>query len=264
MPANRIRVLVLGDVIGQPGMRAVITALKGLVRKYQADFTIVNAENADDGFGVNHEIVAQLLRAGADVLTTGNHVWHHERVAQLLDSEPRVLRPDNYPKGVPGSGTLSVEQRGARITVVNLQGRERMPNLDCPFRRAREILKQKKSGEIVLVDFHAESTEEKEALGHYLDGEVALLFGTHTHVQTADERILPKGTAYITDVGACLPMPSVIGFDPGISIKRVITQLPLRNEVAADRAIIHGIAVEIDGATARATSIERFAQQSLV
>lgn len=247
-------------------MRAVVSALKGLVRQHRADFVVVNGENADDGFGINPALADQLFHAGADVITTGNHVWHHDEVGQLLDTNERVLRPDNYPGGAPGSGVCVVERKEGRVAVINLQGRDRMPSIDCPFRRAREILKRVRSQvDYVVVDFHAESTEEKEAFAHYLDGDVTVVYGTHTHVQTADERIMPKGTAAITDIGACGPDLSVIGFNPAISVRRVLTQLPLRNEVASNAATIHGLVVETaEGKSPVARSIDRFAFRSLV
>ncbi|MFO8042617.1 MAG: TIGR00282 family metallophosphoesterase [Alkalispirochaeta sp.] len=260
-----MRILILGDVIGQPGLRAVVSALKGLIRTHRADVVIVNGENSDEGFGINPVIADQLFKAGADVITTGNHVWHHDDIAELLNSNPRILRPDNYPGGAPGNGHYIHESKVGRVAVINLQGRDRMPAIDCPFRRSREILKRL-DGQVdaVVVDFHAESTEEKEALTHYLDGDVTVLYGTHTHVQTADERILPGGTAAITDIGACGPDHSVIGFEPSISVRRVITQLPLKNEVASNAATLHGLVVTTGDQGLRATSVERFQFRSLI
>ena len=260
-----MRILILGDVIGQPGLRAVVSALKGLIRQHRADVVIVNGENADEGFGINPAIAEQLFKAGADVVTTGNHVWHHDEVADLLNNSPSVLRPDNYPGGAPGSGVYIHEGRAGRVAVINLQGRDRLPAIECPFRRARDILKRiKGQHDAVVVDFHAESTEEKEAFAHYLDGDVTVVYGTHTHVQTADERILPGGTAMITDVGACGPDQSVIGFEPSISVRRVLTQLPLRNEVAGNAATIHGLVVETAPSGELATTVERIQFRSLI
>lgn len=259
-----MRFLILGDIIGRPGMRAVVSALKGLIRSHRADFVVVNGENADDGFGINATLADQLLRAGADVITTGNHVWHDDKVAALLQERPEVLRPDNYPGGAPGSGVHVIERKQQRIAVVNLQGRDRMPAIDCPFRRFREIYKRLSGVDHVIVDLHAESTAEKEAFAWYVDGDATVVYGTHTHVQTADERVLPGGTAYITDIGACLPEHSVIGFKPEISTRRALTQLPLRNEVAEGQAVIHGLVVVADDKPRRARSIERFAFRSLV
>lgn len=259
-----MRILILGDVIGQPGMRAVVSALKSLSRKHRADAVVVNGENAHDGFGITRELADQLFRAGADVITTGNHVWRDESVGELLEQDPRVLRPHNYPPGAPGSGVYLHEGRGGRLLVVNLQGRDRLPSIDDPFRCAREIVKAHRGKvDAIIVDFHAESTEEKEALGWYLDGDVSAVYGTHTHVQTADDHILPGGTAFMTDIGACTPDGSVIGFVPAISVRRVLTQLPLRNEVANGAATIHGLFVET-GEAGHARSVERIAFRSLV
>lgn len=259
-----MRILILGDVIGQSGMRAVVSALKGLVKQHRADFVVVNGENADEGFGINPTLADQLFKAGADVITTGNHVWHHDDVGDLLARNPAVLRPDNYPGGAPGSGVYLHEGKAGRIAVINLQGRDRMPTIDCPFRRAREILKRLQGKtDAIVVDFHAESTLEKESLGYYLDGDVSVFYGTHTHVATADERVLPKGTAYITDIGASGPDESVIGFDPQISVQRALTQLPLKNEVAPHAATLHGLIVDV-GAGGTAKSVERLTFRSLI
>lgn len=259
-----MRILILGDVIGQSGMRAVVSALKGLIKQHRADFVIVNGENADDGFGINPSLAEQLFKAGAQVITTGNHVWHHEHVGELLSTNPNVLRPDNYPGGAPGSGVALHEGKSGRVAVINLQGRTRMPVIDCPFRRARDILKRLQGKtDAIVIDFHAESTVEKEALAYYLDGDITVLYGTHTHVATADERILPKGTAYITDIGASGPEESVIGFEPEISVRRGLTQLPLKNEVASHAATLHGLLVET-GDKGRATSVERISFRSLI
>jgi 2',3'-cyclic-nucleotide 2'-phosphodiesterase len=260
-----MRILILGDIIGRPGMRAVVSAAKGLIRRYRADFVIANGENADDGFGITTMLADQLFKAGVEVITTGNHVWHDDKIGDLLRDRPAVLRPDNYPGDPPGSGVHRVESRSGRVAVINLQGRDRMPTIECPFRRYRDIMKRiKNTVDHVVVDFHAESTAEKEAFGQYVDGEVTVLYGTHTHIQTADERILPRGTAYITDIGACMVEQSVIGFDPHISTRRALTQLPLRNEVADGAATIHGLSVETERGSMKARSIERIVFRSLV
>jgi len=251
-----LTVLFVGDVIGQPGTRAVFAQLKTLTKAYGADFVVVNGENASDGFGMTPEVVSTLFDSGADVITSGNHIWQKKEVFSLLDREPRLLRPANYPPGVPGHGHCVVERKGIQVVVMNLQGRVRMVRSDCPFRKANELLRSvKKETQVVLVDFHAEATEEKEAMALYLDGKVSAVVGTHTHVQTADARILPNGTAFMTDLGATGPGGSVIGFDPDISIRRSLTQLPLRNEVSATPAFLHGAVVQVDATTGRATSI---------
>ncbi len=256
---------MLGDIIGDPGIRAVVSAMKTLIRSHRADMVIANGENSFDGYGINAEICGKLLASGIDVITTGNHVWRDEKVGELLKEQPRLLRPDNYPGGAPGSGVFVHESKKGRVAVINLQGRERMPTIECPFRRFREIMKRLGGGiDHVVVDLHAESTSEKEAFFHFADGDATVAFGTHTHVQTADEKILPGGTAMITDIGACLPEPSVIGFTPEISIRRVITQLPLRNTVAPGAAAIHGLVVETETGTRAARTVERFRFRSLV
>jgi len=258
-------ILALGDVIGQSGFRAVVTSLSGIRKRHGADAVVLNVENSAEGFGVTEELAGKLLDAGADVLTTGNHVWQKKEVRDYLDRQDYILRPANYPGGAPGHGSCVFEHRGLVLGVVNLQGRRRMPQTDCPFRLGREIARKMRSRtRCILVDFHAEATDEKEALGLYLDGEVSAVVGTHTHIQTADERILPNGTAYITDIGASGPVESVIGFQPDISIQRSLTQLPLRNEVSDNRAAIHGVKIEIDTETGRATSITRIREESLV
>lgn len=265
MPGKTLNILFLGDIIGKPGQRAVASSLQGLRRRYRADFVIANGENILDGFGIDRDAAAQLFKVGVEVVTTGNHVWHDKWIQSLLSSDPRVIRPHNYPGKAPGSGLFETEVRGTPVAVINIQGRDRMAPIDCPFQTARQLVRKLGSKTpIKIVDFHAESPTEKEALAHFLDGEVSAVIGTHTHVQTADETILAKGTAYITDVGACLPEPSVIGFDPLVSVRRVITQLPLRNEVAEEPAAIHGLSLTIDVSNGRAVHIERIRHESVV
>ncbi len=257
--------LILGDVYGTPGIRALFTALPSLRKEYRADFVVVNGENAADGLGITLKIAEQLFSAGADVITTGNHVWHNREINTLLDSEQPIIRPANYPPAAPGKGTATISVKDIQIGVVNLQGRRRMSSLDCPFRVGRELAKKlREKCPVVLVDFHAEDTEEKEALGFYLDGQISVLAGTHTHTQTADEKILPGGTAYITDIGMTGPRGSVIGSRKEISIQRSLTQMPLKMEVCDNSAVIQGIRVEIDGETGRAKKIERIERQSIV
>jgi metallophosphoesterase (TIGR00282 family) len=198
------------------------------------------------------------------VITTGNHIWQRSEILPLLDSEPRLLRPANYPAGVPGHGVVTLDVRDTPVTVVNLQGRRRMPMTDCPFRKATEILRSSSNGTVVVVDFHAEATDEKEAMAFYLDGKVAAVVGTHTHVATNDARILPKGTAYMTDLGACGPSDSVIGFLPAISVRRALTQLPLRNEVSDNAALLCGAVVTVDAASGKASSIETVRRMAVV
>jgi 2',3'-cyclic-nucleotide 2'-phosphodiesterase len=263
--SQSLTALFIGDIIGQPGTRVVFTNLKQLIRKTGADIVVVNGENAVDGFGLTPEAVATIFESGATVITSGNHIWQKKEVFSLLDSEPRLLRPANYPPGDPGHGHCIVEVKGARVAVINLQGRVRMVRSDCPFRKAADILRAvEKESDIILLDFHAEATDEKEALAFYLDGRIAAQVGTHTHIPTADARVLPKGTAYITDLGATGPTESVIGFSPDISIRRALTQLPLRNEVSETTAEINGAVVVVDVESGLAKSIEPVREESMV
>ena len=262
---DSIRVLFLGDIVGAPGLRAVVTMLPGLRKDVGSDFVVINGENATDGYGLTEEQALQLFGVGCNVITTGNHVWQQSSFTDALERHENILRPANYPPGVPGHGVCVADAKGTKIAVINLQGRVRMPTIDCPFRKAKELLRKvRQDVSFVLVDFHAEATEEKEALAYYLDGEVAAFVGTHTHVQTADERILPKGTAYLTDLGACAPRDSVIGFDGDISVQRVLTHIPIRNEVPNHPANLNGLIVDVDPATGRAVHLERLLRNSLV
>ncbi|MDR2589109.1 MAG: TIGR00282 family metallophosphoesterase [Spirochaetales bacterium] len=262
---HSINALILGDLVGQAGCRALFLALPGLIKKYSADFVVVNGENASGGFGLTPDIFEKILSAGAHVVTSGNHIWQQKDIFPLLDSRDILLRPHNYPKGSPGHGFCVVENRGVRAAVLNLEGRERMSNLLCPFTTAKDVLKRlRQECRVILVDFHAEDAAEKEALGLYLDGEVSVVFGTHTHVATADERILPAGTAYITDIGMTGAEDSVIGFSPELAVRRSLTQLPLKPEPADTPACVSGIAVSIDAQNGKALSIERVSHRSLV
>ncbi len=265
MPESKetITALFLGDVIGQAGVRAVFALLKQVAKRVSADLVIVNGENAAEGFGVTIEAVSALFDAGATVITTGNHIWQQREVLSLLDSEPRLLRPANYPPGTPGHGQVVVDVRGVKVAVLNLQGRRRMPTIDCPFRKASAMIRAlDRDTRIILIDFHAEATDEKEAFALHLDGSVSAVVGTHTHITTADARILPKGTAYQTDLGVCGFSESVIGFVPQISIQRALTQLPLKNEVSANNVVLHGTAVTIDVETGKATAVTPITEAS--
>lgn len=256
--SGTFKALMLGDVVGQPGCRALFIGLNSLVKETQADLVIVNGENADEGFGISAGIADQLLALGIDVITTGNHIWQKEDIISFMDRNGRVLRPANYPKSTPGSGFFLVEKKGVKIGVLNLIGRKNLCLVDCPFTIGKKIINEnKKNCDFFLVDFHAEVVEEKESLAYFFDGMVALLWGTHTHIQTADERILPKGTGYISDIGMCGPIDSVIGSDPKISIQREMTQLPLKSEVLDNDSILCGILAEIEIASGKCLSIKR-------
>ncbi len=260
MQDNKFKVLLLGDVFGQAGCRALFFNLKNIIKKKKADLVIVNGENSADGFGITPKTVEQIMQSGSDVITTGNHVWQKPDGVQLLQETQNVLRPANYPDGAPGHGFCIIEKAGVKAAVINLEGRESMSDLDCPFRTASEIIKKikkDKSVNIIIIDFHAESTMEKEALALYLDGQVSLIAGTHTHIQTADEKILPKGTGYITDIGMTGPEDSVIGSEKNIAIQRFLTQMPIKMEIAETPLMINGVFAEIDPQTGKTISIER-------
>jgi 2',3'-cyclic-nucleotide 2'-phosphodiesterase len=255
-----LKALMIGDVIGQSGLKALFAGLGPLVRSTEADIVIANGENAQGGFGIGKEEADRLFSIGVDVITTGNHVWERPGSTELLASTPRLLRPANYPPGAPGTGWALFESGGRTWAVLNLQGREGMSPIDCPFRSADDALaaiEARAPGALVVVDFHAESVEEKEALGFYLDGRVAAFAGTHTHVQTADERILPKGTGYITDIGMSGPDESVIGVKVDICVRRGLTQMPIKMESAEGDASISGALFSIDGESGRCASVER-------
>jgi len=253
-----VKVLMLGDVSGDPGKRALFVGLSSLVKITEADLVVVNGENASQGFGIEPDDYYIFKKMGVDVITSGNHIWQKMDIFPLLDSQKDLLRPQNYVSGVPGHGVCTVEKSGQKFAVLNLQGRTDMPTTDDPFRIGRELAeKLSRQGCIVLVDFHAESSLEKEALAFHLDGLASAVVGTHTHVQTMDERILPNGTAYITDIGMTGVQDMVIGSDPAVSIRRQQTQVPIRSVVAEGNGVIKGVVIEIDAQTHRALGIER-------
>lgn len=254
--------LLFGDVVGQPGSRALFLGLHSLIKEWRADVVVVNGENAANGFGLNREQVQQFLSLGVDVITSGNHIWQQEDLRGMLDSEKRLLRPANYPPQVVGHGSVVIDKKGFKVAVLNLQGRQSMPNTDCPFRVGLETIERlRRQTPIILVDFHAEATEEKEAMGLFLAGKVSAVVGTHTHVQTADEKILGGSTAYITDLGLCGPSRSIIGSDVALSITRQMTQMPIRSQVADTPPVLQGVAVTIETATGKAVSITRFSKE---
>ena len=277
-----LRVLMIGDVVGEPGLKALDACLPRLIKDNSIDLTVVNGENAAEGFGLSEETLRRILAAGTDVITSGNHVWEKRDFRTFLDSEERILRPANYPcldGKSPGRGWIRVRKdtaaenvdagQAVSVLVINLQGREFMSAIDCPFRCFDSIFEAERAflgaeaHPVVLVDFHAESTREKEALAYYLDGRASLVAGTHTHVQTADERILPLGTAYITDLGMTGITHSVIGMEPKICIERAARQIMFRMEPAeiggdgGNNAVVQGIIAEIDKKTGKAVSIKR-------
>lgn len=262
---KEITVLLIGDVIGQAGCRALFGLLPEMRKSLHADLVVVNGENAADGFGLTPPLVQQFFALGAHVITTGNHVWHNKDIYQVLEDNPHVLRPANYPSPNPGKGMTVIEIKGVKVAVINMQGRVRMWPIDCPFKKSKELVRKARSETpIIVMDMHADAPEEKEALAAWLDGDISALVGTHTHIQTADERISDKGTAYLTDLGATAANDSVIGFQPAISIQRSLTQMPLKNEVSNNPATVRGALIRIDCESGKALSIERIAQASVV
>jgi metallophosphoesterase (TIGR00282 family) len=254
-----MRVLFIGDIFGKPGRKAVHEKLQSLMHEQRIDFCIANIENAAGGFGLTPQIADELFKSGIDLFTSGNHIWDKHVIIPMLPEQPRILRPHNYPAGVPGTGIFIGDTNcGVRIGVLNLQGRVFMDAIDCPFKTGLAAVEQiRKQTPIILVDFHAEATSEKQAIGWYLDGCVTAVVGTHTHVQTADERRLPRGTAYITDIGMTGPHDSVIGSVPDLALDRFIRQMPTRLEPAAGNIRICGAVVEIDDSNGHALSIRR-------
>ncbi|GIV16331.1 MAG: metallophosphoesterase [Armatimonadota bacterium] len=253
------RVLFLGDIVGRAGRHVVQHCLPFLKKEFAPDIVIANGENAAGGIGITAEIATQLLGYGIDVLTTGNHAWKEKAVYPYLDAEPRILRPANYPPGAPGRGWAVYPAGPRQIAIVNLSGRVFMDHVDCPFRAIDAILEEAlRATPMVLVDFHAEATSEAQAFGWYVDGRCSAVIGTHTHVQTADARILPRGTAYITDAGMCGALDSVIGMQTEQVIQRFRSQLPVKFEAARGRPAVQGVYVEIDADTGHARQIQRF------
>jgi len=256
-----VNLLFVADVFGSPGRRAVKDLLPEMVSSMGIDFVIVNVENAASGFGVTKDILEEIKGLGADIMTSGNHIWDRREALPLLDEEPLLLRPHNYPPGVPGRGVALVTSRkGVKVGVLNLMGRVFMRELECPFRVAtEEVARLRRETPIVFVDFHAEATAEKVAMGWHLDGTVSAVIGTHTHVQTADERILPAGTGYLTDAGMTGPHDGVIGVKKEQAIRKFLTSLPTRFEPSGGDVRLHGVHLEIDETTGTCRHIERIA-----
>ena len=245
-----MKILFVGDIVGEPGRKIVERVLPRVLQQHKIDCVIVNGENAAAGFGITPKIVEQLFKAGVDVITGGNHIWDKKEIITFINDEPRLLRPANYPSEVPGRGSivLTVDTQDSgfeKIGILHLVGRVFMSPSDCPFKTAdAEIGKIRSETSTILVDFHGEATSEKRALGWYLDGRVSAVVGTHTHIQTADEEVLPGGTAYITDVGMTGPTRSVIGIEKEIAIKKFLTQMPHRFETAEGPTVLSGVIIE--------------------
>jgi metallophosphoesterase (TIGR00282 family) len=257
-----IKILFLGDIVGEPGRRAVIESLARIREQHAIDFIIVNGENSANGRGITPKISIDLLRAGAAVITSGDHIWDQKEIVAYIETEPRLLRPLNYPPGTPGAGSIILDTAKGKIAVVNVQGRTfTQPSLENPFRAIDlEVAKLREETPVIFVDAHAETTSEKVALGRFLDGRVSAVVGTHTHVQTGDEQIFPGGTAFLCDAGMCGPSESILGRDIDAIIGRFVTSLPVPFPVARGPVGLHGAIVEIDPATGRALGIQRFAE----
>ena len=254
-----MKILFVGDVVGRAGRQALQRHLPDIQREYEIDFTIANVENAAGGFGLTDSIGKEILRFGVDVMTSGNHIWDKKEVFSYLAREPRLLRPANYPPGTPGNFSYVGESRaGKAVGVINLQGRVFMPLTDCPFRMAdRRIPALVRETPVVIVDFHAEATSEKMAFGWFIDGKVSAVVGTHTHVPTADARVLPKGTAYLTDVGMTGSFDSVIGMKVDGALSRFLTGLPSRFQVETQSPRLSSAIIDVEEVTGQARSIER-------
>jgi len=249
-----VLILAIGDIVGRPGRKAVQEILPDLRQQYGLDLVMANAENIAGGLGVTSATAGELLDAGVDVLTSGNHIWAQKEIIPYLDSEMPILRPLNYPPGLPGRGYII----NNKAMVVNLIGRTFMSNFDCPFRAMDKLLAEvKHKPPVIVIDFHAEATSEKVALGRYLDGRVSAVLGTHTHVGTIDARLLPQGTAYVTDIGMTGPMDSVIGDDVEAVIHRFLTMLPYRLSVGKGKVVFNALLVRVDDDSGKATSIDR-------
>jgi metallophosphoesterase (TIGR00282 family) len=252
-------ILAIGDIIGKPGRWAVRELLPRLRQEYGVDLVIANGENAAGGIGLTPDTAQELLAAGVDVLTSGNHIWAQKEIIPYLDGEMPILRPLNYPPGVPGRGYIV--RNGA--LAVNLIGRTFMSNLDCPFRGMDQLLAElRPKPPVIIVDFHAEATSEKVAMGRYLDGRVSAVLGTHTHVGTIDAQVLPQGTAYVTDIGMTGPMDSIIGDDAEMVLQRFLTALPHRLSVGTGKVMLNAILVKVDDKSGRAVSIERLYRET--
>jgi len=254
-----MRLLFIGDIVGRPGRDLVRHGLREIIEHHHVDLVIANVENAAAGFGITREIGDQLLDWGVDVMTSGNHIWDKKEALEYIGAEPRLLRPANYPAGTPGNGSYLARSRdNVSVGVINVMGRVFMLNIDDPFAVvSREIEALRPRARIIFVDFHAEATSEKIAMGWHLDGKVTAIVGTHTHVQTADERVLPHGTAYLTDVGMTGPHDSIIGVEIEPALTKFLTALPQKFETATGNPRFHGVVIDADERTGHATDIER-------
>jgi metallophosphoesterase (TIGR00282 family) len=254
-----MRILFIGDIVGKAGRQAIERVLGRVISDHKIEFTVANGENAAGGMGITPSIATEMLDRGVDILTSGNHIWAKKEIVPFLDDEPRILRPANYPPKVPGRGSgIFHSSNGEKVGVLNLEGRVFMKTLDCPFRVGeKEVELLRKETNIILVDFHAEATSEKMAMGWFLNGKVSAVLGTHTHVQTSDEKILDEGTAYITDVGMTGPLDSVIGIRKQVALGRLLTQIPWKFDVATEEIELQGVVIDVDPKTGRSKNIQR-------
>jgi len=252
-----MRILFIGDIVGRPGRRVVREILPELLKEFEVEFTIANVENAAGGAGITEKVILEIKSLDVDVQTGGNHIWDKREVLNFIDSYEWLLRPANYPPSVPGRGFgVYTSSKGKRIAVINLMGRLFMSDIDCPFRKAKEIL-EKIETPIKIVDFHAETTAEKQAMAYFLDGRVSAIIGTHTHVQTSDERVLKGGTAYITDCGMTGGLEGIIGVRKELALERFLKKIPQRFEPSKEGLGLEGVVIEIDELNGRAKSISR-------
>jgi hypothetical protein len=254
-----MKVLFVGDIVGKVGRMTTKALLPTIVDRYKIDLVVANGENAAGGFGITDKIVSEILGYGIHIITTGNHVWDKKEFIAQISKENRILRPLNYPPGVPGYGSVIYTLLNAeKVGVMNISGRVFMSNIDCPFRTAKkEVERLSNTTNMIIIDFHAEATSEKIAFGYFMDGKVSAVIGTHTHVQTADEKILPGGTAYITDVGMTGPDNSIIGIEKELVIQRFLTNMPVRFETAKGEGIFSAVVVDIHEKTGKAAAIQR-------
>jgi metallophosphoesterase (TIGR00282 family) len=254
-----MRILFIGDIVGKAGRQAIDGVLQKVIADHKIEFTIANGENAAGGMGITPAIAIEMLDQGVDVLTSGNHIWAKKEILPFLDEELRILRPANYPPKVPGRGSgIFHSPNGQKVGVLNLEGRVFMKHLDCPFRVGeKEVELLREETNVILVDFHAEATSEKMAMGWFLNGRVSAILGTHTHVQTSDEKILDGGTAYITDVGMTGPLASVIGIRKQVALDRLLTQIPWKFDVATEEIELQGVVIEVDSKTGKSQNIQR-------
>ncbi|WP_110929488.1 TIGR00282 family metallophosphoesterase [Bacillus massiliglaciei] len=254
-----MKLLFIGDVVGSPGRDMVKEYLPKIKEKYKPHLTVINGENAAGGRGITERIYRDFLEQGAQAVTMGNHTWDNRDIFEFIEDAKYLVRPANFPEGTPGTGLVFLKLNKLEVAVINLQARTFMPPLDCPFQKAEELVEEAlKRTPIIFVDFHGEATSEKQAMGWFLDGKVTAVVGTHTHVQTADNRVLPKGTAYISDVGMTGPYDGILGMDRHAVIHRFLTSLPVRFEVPKEgRALLSGVIIDIDDKTGKAKKIDR-------